>query len=56
MKHVGENIGNKIYHKYWNAFVGYLYILDLINSWQMDYIKMINAQQAKAIYAYKNTK
>jgi len=31
-KHVGENTGNKIYHKYWSAFVGYLYIL-YVHSW-----------------------
>jgi len=27
-KHVGRNNVYKIYHTYWSAFVGYLYILD----------------------------
>jgi hypothetical protein len=31
-------------------------ILDLINAWKMEHIKMIKAQQAKATYTYKNTK
>jgi hypothetical protein len=35
---------------------GYLYILDLINAQKMEHIKMMNAQQAKATYTYKNTK
>jgi hypothetical protein len=30
---------NKIHHKYLGAFVGYLYILDLINAWKMEHIK-----------------
>jgi len=31
-------------------------ILDLINAWKMEHIKMIKAQQVKATYTYKNTK
>ena len=30
-KHVGEEIVNKTHHKYWSAFVDYLYILDLLS-------------------------
>jgi hypothetical protein len=47
---------NKIHHKYWNAFIGYLHILDLINVRKMEHTKMINAQHAKATYTYKITK
>jgi uncharacterized protein (DUF1919 family) len=36
----GENIVNKIHHKYQSAFVGYLYILDLIHLWKMEHIKI----------------
>jgi len=32
-----ENMVNKIYHKYCSAFVGYLYILDLIKAWTMEH-------------------
>jgi hypothetical protein len=35
---VGENIVNKIYSKYWSAFVGHLYILDLINARKTEYL------------------
>ena len=39
-KHVGENVVNKIRHKYWSAHVGYLHILDLINVWKMEHIRI----------------
>jgi hypothetical protein len=38
-QHVGEHIVNKIHHIYCVAFVGYLYILDLINVWKMEHSK-----------------
>jgi len=38
-QHVGEHIVNKMHHKYWVAFVGYLYILDLINVQKTEHIK-----------------
>ena len=31
-KQFGENFVNKMHHKFWSAFVGYLYILDQINA------------------------
>jgi len=31
---------NKVHHKYQSEFVGYLYILDLINTWKMEHIKV----------------
>jgi hypothetical protein len=31
-----ENTVNKIHHKYWSAFVRYLYILDMINAKKME--------------------
>jgi hypothetical protein len=39
---VSENIVNKRHHKYCSAFVGYLYILDLINAQKMGHIKLLS--------------
>jgi len=30
--------------------------MNLINAWNMEYIKLMNALQAKSTYAHKNTK
>jgi hypothetical protein len=38
-KYVGENFVNKIHHKYWNTYVGCLYILDHVNAQQMKHTK-----------------
>jgi hypothetical protein len=41
LKHVGENIMNKIHHKQWMPFVSYLCIIDLINAGNMELILML---------------
>ena len=37
---VGEKSMIKIHHRHWSAFFGYLYVMDLINAWKMEHIKM----------------
>ena len=44
-KHVGENLRDKIRHKYLSAFLGYLCIMDVINARNMEYIKIPNIRQ-----------
>jgi hypothetical protein len=46
-KHVVENIVNKIYHKYWRAFVGHLHILVPIIVRKMECIIFINPYKLK---------
>jgi hypothetical protein len=41
-----ENIMSGIHHKYWGAFVGYLYIMDLINAWKMEHINTLRTGDA----------
>jgi hypothetical protein len=41
----------RIRHKYWNAFDGYLYVLDLINTWKMEHTKIINAHQMNSLFS-----
>ena len=37
-------IVNKIHQKHWSAFVGYLYVMGLINAQKMEHVKIINVQ------------
>jgi hypothetical protein len=52
-QHVGEHIViNKMHHKYWVAFVGYLHILGLINAQKTEHIKSkkyLHCQKKKKI-------
>jgi len=41
----------RIHHKYWSAFDGYLYILDLINTRKMEHTKIINAHQMNSVFS-----
>jgi hypothetical protein len=53
-KHVGENIVDKIQHKYWSEFVGCLYIMDMINALKMEFIAKQNYRSRRtrtSIYA-----
>ena len=40
VKFLGQNIVNKIHHKYWSALVGCLYVLDLTKERQMEHTEM----------------